>query len=404
MWRFGVLIPRDLVLPRSLTPIKRALQKVDCTSLTRLEFLNRNTDAMGEHASLPKRLALGLCGLGRMGKQHALNALHSAPRISLIAVCSPLDAEDDWARENLVPHGVQFYRSLDELLEHAHVDALLIASATKVHFPQVMAGISKGLHILVEKPLAMNLEESREILATAALPQNAHLKVMTAFSRRFDASYMDAKQAIVEGTIGEPVVLRCDNRDLYDDSKSMKTYLGRNPGIFIDTAVHDIDLSLSFLGEDRLAKSCYAVGNVTLHKGLEDIKDVDNAVGIVEWHARKEGEAAPISYYYCSRIMHHGFDNPTEIIGTKGVLKINQHPRNNLIDIADSSGIRNSVMPDYYGRYERAFVTEINIFADCVMDDKPLPYGLAGAVKGMEIAQALQKSLVTGEKISWESR
>jgi myo-inositol 2-dehydrogenase/D-chiro-inositol 1-dehydrogenase len=97
--------------------------------------------------------------------------------------------------------------------------------------------------------------------------------------------------------------------------------------------------------------------------------------------------------------MQHGFDNPTEIIGTKGALKINQHPRDNLIDIADESGISNTVMPDYYGRYERAFVTELDTFAQCVLDDKVLPYELTSAVKGMEVAQALQKSLVTGQKV-----
>ena len=136
-----------------------------------------------------------------------------------------------------------------------------------------------------------------------------------------------------------------------------------------------------------------------MHTGLEAIQDVDNAVGIVEWHPRTPGATPPISYHYCSRIMAHGFDNPTEIIGTKGVLKINQHPRNNLIDIADQNGISNSVMSDYYGRYERAFVTELNTFAQCVLDEKTLPYELSSAVKGMEVAQALQKSLVTGQKV-----
>ena len=334
-----------------------------------------------------------------MGKQHALNALHASPRVSLTAACSPLDADIKWAQEHLAPHGVQLYRSLEDMFKHSKLQALLIASTTKVHCDQVLAGISNGLHVLVEKPLAMTVHESEMIMQVAQQPQNKHLKVMTAFSRRFDASYMDAKQAIQSGRIGEPVVLRCENRDMYDSSEGMKTYLSANPGIFVDSAVHDIDLCLNFLGEDIRPKSCYATGNIAMHTGLEAIQDVDNAVGIVEWHPRTPGGTPPISYHYCSRIMPHGFDNPTEIIGTKGVLKVNQHPRNNLIDIADQNGISNSVMPDYYGRYERAFVTELDTFAQCVLDEKALPYEISSAVKGMEIAQALQKSLVTGQKV-----
>lgn len=353
---------------------------------------------MAEQNNRPKRLALGVCGLGRMGKQHAMNALQSSPRISLVAACSPLDADMDWARDNLAPHGVKIYRSLEEMLEHP-LEALLIASATKVHYEQVMTGISKGLHVLVEKPLAMNTQQSEEIANFARQPQNAHLKVMTAFSRRFDASYMEAKAAIQAGKIGSPVVIRCENRDKYDPSEGMKTSLSGNPGIFIDSAVHDIDLCLSFLGEDIQPKSCYATGNIAKHAQLAAIQDVDNAIGIVEWQPRKTGDTPPISYHYCSRIMPHGFDNPTEIVGTTGVLKINQHPRDNLIDIADRNGISNSVMPDYYGRYERAFITELNTFGECVLGGKALPYELTSAVKGMEIAQALQKSLVSGHKL-----
>ena len=347
----------------------------------------------------PARLALGVCGLGRMGKQHALNALHASPRVSLIAACSPLDTDMNWAQEHLASHGVQLYRSLEEMLEHTKIEALLIASTTKAHYEQVVAGLTHGLHILVEKPLAMTVEQSRKIMDLAQQPQHKHLKVMTAFSRRFDASYMDAKKAIQTGRIGDPVVLRCENRDKYDSSDGMKMYLSANPGIFVDSAVHDIDLCLSFFGEDIRPKSCYATGTISLHKQLAEIQDVDNAVGIVEWHPRTPGGTPPISYHYCSRIMPHGFDNPTEIVGTKGVLKINQHPRDNLIDIADQNGISNTVMPDYYGRYERAFVTELDTFARCVLDDEALPYELESAVKGMEIAQALQKSLVTGQKV-----
>jgi myo-inositol 2-dehydrogenase/D-chiro-inositol 1-dehydrogenase len=74
--------------------------------------------------------------------------------------------------------------------------------------------------------------------------------------------------------------------------------------------------------------------------------------------------------------MPHGFDNPTEVVGTTGVFNINQHPRSNLIDIADQSGIFNTVMLDYSGRYQRAFVTELNTFAASVFDNKALPYEL----------------------------
>ena len=59
----------------------------------------------------------------------------------------------------------------------------IAGSATKVHLRQVMTGIRNRLHILVEKPLAMHTQQSQEIANFAHQPQNAHLKVVTTFSR-----------------------------------------------------------------------------------------------------------------------------------------------------------------------------------------------------------------------------
>lgn len=78
----------------------------------------------------------------------------------------------------------------------------------------------------------------------------------------------------------------------------------KDPGIFIDSGVHDIDLTLSFLGSASQPMSCYAVGSIALHEELAEIHDVDNAIGMVKWYPLSEGSAAPITYYYTSRIMY----------------------------------------------------------------------------------------------------
>lgn len=352
--------------------------------------------------SPPKRLAIGVVGLGRIGRQHALNALHYVPRTHLFCACSPMDADIEWAQNHLVPYGVAIYRTLDEMINHQGLEALLIASTTKVHFEQVVAGIQHGLHVLVEKPLAMNLEQSRQILQLARKKEYSNLKIMTAFSRRFDASYQNARRAIESGKIGTPVVIRLDNRDKLDRSDFYMRYIMASPGIFIDSEVHGIDLVLSFLGSQARPKSVFAVGNIAVHRELAQINDVDNAIGVVEWYSLTTDGPAPISYHHNSRIATHGFDNATEIIGTKATLKINMHPRRDMITVADENGVGNDVPPDFYERYERAFVTELEVFADCVLDVRALPYVLEVACKGMEIAEALQESLRSGKKVEWD--
>lgn len=354
----------------------------------------------------PKRLTIGVIGIGRIGRQHALNALRAVHRTKLTCACSPAPADLAWADEHLVPYGVRVYRTLEELLagEAATLEAVVIASTTKFHHEQVKACVARGLHVLCEKPLAMTVAQARDVVALAARPEHAGVRVMTAFSRRFDDSYMNAARAIREGRIGAPVVVRSETRDRYDGSEFYQNYVMANPGIFVDTSVHDVDLTFAFLGNGLRPRSAYAIGNVSRHLRLHEIGDVDNASGCVEWYPPSPGAPAPISYYFASRVIPFGFDNPTEIIGTKGVIKVNLHPRRDLITMGDEQGIGNDVMPDFYERYEKAFVTELRVFADAVLDGTELPYPLDVAVKGMDVAAALQESLRTGTKIEWDEQ
>lgn len=354
----------------------------------------------------PKRLAIGVIGIGRIGRQHALNALRAVHRTQLTCACSPAPADLAWAAEHLAPYGVRVYRTADELLAAEcprGLEAVVVASTTTVHAEQVKACAARGLHVLCEKPLAMTVAQARDVVATlAAMPDARRPRVMTAFSRRFDDSYLKAAAAIREGRIGTPVVVRSETRDKYDGSDFYQNYVMANPGIFIDTSVHDVDLTFAFLGSGLRPRACHAIGNVSRHLRVAEIADVDNASGCVEWYPLAPGQPAPISYYFASRIMPHGFDNPTEIIGTKGVIKVNLHPRRDLITIGDERGLGNEVMPDFYERYEKAFVTELRTFADVVLDGLELPYPLEVAVKGMEVAAALQESLRTGKRIEWD--
>lgn len=114
--------------------------------------------------------------------------------------------------------------------------------------------------------------------------------------------------------------------------------------------VHDIDLALWFFGEDTLVKSVSAAGVVAVAPGLKQHQDYDNAVGIVEFHNGK------VAYFFCSRMMAHGQEDTTEVIGTEGKLVVNGNPQANLVNTYTTTGINREIPPHYYGRFEHAFV------------------------------------------------
>jgi myo-inositol 2-dehydrogenase / D-chiro-inositol 1-dehydrogenase len=198
------------------------------------------------------------------------------------------------------------------------------------------------------------------------------------------------------GAIGRPSVFRSQTCDKADPSGFFVSYAQYSGGIFVDCNIHDIDLALWFFGADSVVKSVVAAGITALSPELKKYGDVDNGVGIVEfWGGR-------IAYFYSSRMMAAGQHDMTEIIGTKGKLTVNANPLTNLLEMSEPNGIRREIPPNYYGRFEQAFVTEANEFTECCLENAKLPFKLSTAVDAVKIGSALQESVRTGRKICFD--
>lgn len=78
--------------------------------------------------------------------------------------------------------------------------------------------------------------------------------------------------------------------------------------------------------------------------------------------------------------MAAGQNDTTEIIDTEGKLIVNAQPMANLVNIYEPTGIRREIPPDYYGRFEQAFVNEANELTHACLEDGSLPMKLSGAV------------------------
>ena len=182
-----------------------------------------------------ERVKIGVVGLGRMGKRHVHNLIYRTPRSQVVAVCSNLPHEIEWARNNkeYKEYGIAIYEDYDEMLNHSGLQAVWVSTSTDVHAIQTLKGVEKGLHVLCEKPLSTDLEEAKSVVKAAA--QKPELKVMAAFSRRFDASYRDAAKKIHEDhAIGKPFMVRSQTGDLLDTTGFFVRYATRNGSIFVD--------------------------------------------------------------------------------------------------------------------------------------------------------------------------
>jgi UDP-N-acetylglucosamine 3-dehydrogenase len=170
------------------------------------------------------RFRVGVVGVGVMGSNHA-RVISELPGVELSGI---VDIDRHQARNVSRTLDCKAFESLDALLDHG-VDAATIAAPTHLHHDLAIACIRRGVHVLIEKPIASTAEEGRSLIAAA---RRARVTLMVGHVERFNP----AVQAIKETLRGEEILSIAITRvGPFPPRMS-------NVGVVIDLAVHDIDL------------------------------------------------------------------------------------------------------------------------------------------------------------------
>jgi UDP-N-acetylglucosamine 3-dehydrogenase len=169
-------------------------------------------------------LNIGVVGVGVMGSNHA-RVLADLPGVKLVGVVDPEAKQRDFVARAL---GCAAFADLDGLLRTG-VDAITIAAPTHLHRDIALDCISRGIHIMVEKPIASTIEEGRAIVAAA---RRAGVTLMVGHVERFNPAVESIKRSIKNQDILSIAITRVGP---FPPRMS-------NVGVVIDLAVHDIDL------------------------------------------------------------------------------------------------------------------------------------------------------------------
>jgi predicted dehydrogenase len=177
-------------------------------------------------------LRIGVIGVGIMGSNHA-RVLMGLPGVQLVGVVDP-----DQSQREMVTRivGCAGFATVDELLK-AGVDAVTIAAPTHLHHDIALNCINRGIHVLVEKPIASSVEEGNAIIAAA---RRKGVTLMVGHVERFNPAVQAIKKAIEGEDILSIAITRVGP---FPPRMS-------NVGVVIDLAVHDIDLIRWFTDSD----------------------------------------------------------------------------------------------------------------------------------------------------------
>ncbi len=198
---------------------------------------------------------VGLIGVGAMGRNH-LRILSELDGTQLVAVCdSDAGAVEAVGRKHSIPG----YASWDEMLERERLDAAIVAVPTRFHLEAGLAALEHGLHVLIEKPIATNLEEGRMLVDAA---RRAGKLLAVGHVERFNPAVRELRRRLGDGEIGRMFQIQARRQGPFPARI-------RDVGVVIDLATHDLDVMCTLAGTDIVR--LYAETEQRIHTDHEDI-------------------------------------------------------------------------------------------------------------------------------------
>jgi scyllo-inositol 2-dehydrogenase (NAD+) len=329
------------------------------------------------------RLAVGLIGLGRLGRVYARDLSGRIPETRLVAVADPLGSlAAEVAAEFDVP---RHYQDPLALVDDSSVDAIVIVTPTHTHRELVVAAAGRRKPTFCEKPPALSLPEVAEM--QDAITRSGTFFQM-GFMRRFDAGYAAGKKAIEGGRIGTPLVFKATSRDPFRPSLEYANPKSSG-GMLIDMGIHDFDLARWFMGE---AKSVSTIGATIAYPELATVGDIDNAVASLTFASGKLGVVD------LSRSGIYGYDISTEILGSEGTVRIG-YLRETPVMVLTKNSVAHDTVPYFMERFRDAYTTQLQNFAQNVQQQRTPPVTIADGLEALRLGVAATRAQETGRTV-----
>lgn len=295
------------------------------------------------------KLGLAVIGVGRMGAFHA-RTLAKSECVEVVAVA---DTFADTARTLAAELDVDAFTSPEALLGDDRIEAWVIATPTLNHPAMVTMALDAGLHVLCEKPLALDHDVSLELENRASA---AGRLLQIGFWRRFAPPWAKAKELIDAGAIGRPLMVRLSQWDA-DPPPASFCDPATSGGLAIDCGVHEYDLAewLTGLRTERVTSRNLPLVDST----LGEVGDVDNLVAILDLSG---GAVATVDL---SRNCRYGDDVRTEILGDAGALFVELLPTGRA-RLATAAGIETVVGSESDDAFYAGVLAQADAFAGAV--------------------------------------
>lgn len=335
-------------------------------------------------------MKFGIVGCGFIAKKHAI-AIQNIEGAELVAVC---DKVESMMQPYIDEYGAKGYTELSAMLQ-TDVDVVCICTPSGFHANLAVEIAEAKKHIIVEKPIAMKLEDT-SVMIDAAKKNNVKLQVV--HPNRFRPVVMELKTILDKGLLGKISHANCivnwnRGQEYYDQApwRGTKTHDG---GVLMNQAIHNLDLLLWFMGEPETIFSMEATR-------LRDIEAEDVSCGIVRF---ENGALANIQA--STTVYPKNYEESITIFGERGTVKIGganalyfEHILYKDMDEKEVNELKEKIQNDPWGTPGHQRIIEDMI--DAIQNDRtPLVPGEEGE-KSLKLVLKMYESAEKQQQLNW---
>ncbi len=331
-------------------------------------------------------------GCGRISKRHCeLLGLDQIPGAKLVAVC---DIKADRAKTTGERFKVPFYQDFREMLKKEDVDVVSILTPSGMHAEHAIAIAEYKKHVVVEKPMALTLEDADRM--TSACKKNG-VELFVVKQNRFNVPVVRLRQELESGRFGKLVmgtvrVRWCRDQSYYDQDDWRGTW-ALDGGAFANQASHHVDLLQWMMGdvESVFAKGgTYLVKTETEDTGVAMIKFKNGALGMIE---------------ATTACRPKDLEGSVSILGERGSVEISGFAVNEMRHWnftpqtqEDQNIIKNYSVnpPNVYGYGHKAYLDHV---VDCLKTGKKSFLSGEEGRKSLELIIAIYESMEAGREV-----
>ena len=322
---------------------------------------------------MSSRFKVGVIGLGSMGANHA-RVYASRDDVDLVALC---DADSKVAAYVGHKHRTAHFSDVQVMLERSGVDAVSVAVPTSQHREVARQVIAAGVHVLLEKPIAANVEEGRDIIALA---RAKGVKLLIGHIERYNPAVRELSARLGQGQLGQMYRIEVDRVGPFPTRIF-------DVGVILDLAAHDLDIIGSLVG-DRPTR-LYCQTQQLLHQTHEDVM-----VGLLNYPG---GILAVLNINWTSPVKRRQL----RVYGQRGMFSVNyitqdlflyENPSPQEQEWGGPLGIEEGNMIKFHLARQEPLVKEIDFFLNAIRTDADLSETMTSGLNALRLSQLLVDS------------